>query len=318
MRFVKEKKKLVYSRILQKDETYILDLPESILRTVESKVRFEIYQELAQSDNKPFLTYSEKVEKLLDFTDAYYWFEDQLEFLFPHFTDYGTFLRTFLTNQEFKENATHIITNTPSLGISAIRIQKTNINDFFGSSETERKLNYISKLDKSPYIFFEQEGKEHLIYEDSNGIINVNRLVFIHKSDSDTCELELNEESDGTRRLLHLLPSIIDSIDKSKVYIIDEIDRSMHPILIKELLRLYLSRFSNNSGQMIFTTHESLIMDLNLLRQDEFWFVEKNDKTGSSEMYSLIQFKPRFDKNISKGYLDGKFGAIPFLTNPTW
>lgn len=315
--FEGKKKKLVFSRILEKNEKYRLDIPENQVNSEEDKIRLQVYQEVLTS-GRPLLSIADTVSNLIDFTEAYYWFEEQLEFLFPHFSDNGTFLRLYITDLKFRHKAKEIILNTNGLGITDIKLNEVNVNDFFGASETERKLNYLSKLEDVPFIFFEQEGKEHIIIEGNDGVVNVTSLKFQHSSEKDTYVFELNEESDGTRRLFHLLPSIIDSIDKSKVYIIDEIDRSMHPILIKDLLKLYTKKFQNDSGQMIFTTHESYLMDLNLLRQDEFWFVEKNQKTGSTEMYSLIEFKPRFDLNIRNGYLNGKFGAIPFLSEPNW
>ncbi len=71
----------------------------------------------------------------------------------------------------------------------------------------------------------------------------------------------------------------------------------------------------NTKGQLIFTTHESNLLDLDIFRQDEIWFSEKNNKTGSTQLYSLSDFKPRYDLDIRKGYLKGRFGAIPFLAH---
>jgi hypothetical protein len=71
----------------------------------------------------------------------------------------------------------------------------------------------------------------------------------------------------------------------------------------------------DTKGQLIFTSHESNLLDLNIFRQDEIWFVEKDNKLGESKMYSLSEFKPRYDLNVRKGYLTGRFGAIPFLAN---
>ncbi|NOX45474.1 MAG: AAA family ATPase, partial [Chlorobi bacterium] len=98
------------------------------------------------------------------------------------------------------------------------------------------------------------------------------------------------------------------------VYLIDEIDRSMHPILTKGILDYFLNQLIFSKGQLIVTTHESNLLDLEMFRKDEIWFVEKN-QFGSSSFYSLLEFKPRADKDIKKGYLNGRFGAIPFLSN---
>ena len=85
----------------------------------------------------------------------------------------------------------------------------------------------------------------------------------------------------------------------------------MHPILAKKLLKLYVNN-SVSKSQLIFTTHESHLLDFELLRQDEIWFTEKKID-GSSTFYPLSDFKPREDKNVRLGYLEGRYGGIPFL-----
>jgi len=135
-----------------------------------------------------------------------------------------------------------------------------------------------------------------------------------HLSDKNAfIEFYLNEESDGTNRLLDYIPAFQDMIFRNKVYIIDEMERSIHPLLIKELISKY-SLDNNTKGQLIFTTHESNILDQEILRQDEIWFIEK-DKKGRSDMYPLSEFKEHHTKDIKKGYLNGRYGAIPFLGN---
>lgn len=121
------------------------------------------------------------------------------------------------------------------------------------------------------------------------------------------------EESDGTIRLLDFIPAFKDMVSEKKVYVIDEIERSIHPLLIKELI----NKFSNDdktNGQLIFTTHESNLLDQEIFRQDEIWFVEK-DKNGCSDIYSLSDFKNHHTIDIRKGYLTGRYGSIPFLAN---
>ena len=98
----------------------------------------------------------------------------------------------------------------------------------------------------------------------------------------------------------------------SAVYFIDEIDRSLHPILVKTFLESFLKSCSGGHRQVIVTTHESNLLDLDLLRRDEIWFVEK-DQEGATRLYSLLDFKVRNDLEIRKHYLQGRFGAIPFL-----
>ena len=109
---------------------------------------------------------------------------------------------------------------------------------------------------------------------------------------------------------MDLLPILTVPDDKPRVFIIDELDRSLHPNLCYQLIDEFLS--SPNQNQLIVTTHESNLLTFDLLRRDEIWFVEKN-RQGSSVVYSLEEFTPRYDNDVQKGYLLGRFGAIPFI-----
>lgn len=120
----------------------------------------------------------------------------------------------------------------------------------------------------------------------------------------------LFEESDGTIRLIELFAVLYNRIDKT--FIIDEIDRSLHPLLTYNFIESFLNK--NNKSQLIVTTHEDVLLNFELLRRDEIWFVRKDD-FGNSLLYSLEEFKERFDKNILNAYLDGRYGAIPRLRN---
>lgn len=125
---------------------------------------------------------------------------------------------------------------------------------------------------------------------------------------------EINEESDGTKRLLDFIPACEEIINRDCTVLIDEIDQSIHPVLLQRLLEKIMND-NKTRGQLIFTTHESNLLNLEIFRQDEIWFAEKNKEFGSTVFYSLIEFKPRFDLDIRKGYLKGRFGAIPFLAD---
>ena len=92
--------------------------------------------------------------------------------------------------------------------------------------------------------------------------------------------------------------------------IIGEIDRSLHNKLSRKFLELYYELSKNNKSQIIVTTHETSLLDLDLLRQDEIWFIER-EKDHSSLLYSLNKFKERYDKSVEKEYLLGKYGAVP-------
>ena len=129
----------------------------------------------------------------------------------------------------------------------------------------------------------------------------VSSLKFIHKDNPNSFD-----ESAGTIRVLELISILL---TKDKLFLIDELERSLHPLLVFGLLKIFLN--SKTSNQLIVTTNESKILDFDLVRRDEIWFVEKNNQ--ESKIFSLEEFKDvaRFDLKIDKAYLEGRFGAIP-------
>lgn len=121
----------------------------------------------------------------------------------------------------------------------------------------------------------------------------------------------LDEESDGTIRLLDLLEVLLS--DEEKTYIIDELDRCLHPCLTYKFIETFLSIMREKNIQLIVTTHESRLLDFDLLRRDEIWFVEKR-KTGESDIYSLEEYNTRLDFKIDKAYLEGRYGGVPIFS----
>lgn len=117
------------------------------------------------------------------------------------------------------------------------------------------------------------------------------------------------EESDGTRRLFDLIDILVTKREDT-IFVIDELERSLHPKLTERFLEYFMEAHKNTRMQMLFTTHENSIMNQGLFRRDEIWFVER-DRDNASNIYSLDKFKERYDKDLSKAYLDGRYGAIP-------
>lgn len=144
---------------------------------------------------------------------------------------------------------------------------------------------------------------------------NVRDVVMQHEGPTGSrLPLSLMHESDGTLRLLHLAPSAFDAA-RDVVVVIDELDRSLHALLAREFVLEFLRRAAGRRSQLIFTTHETHLLDQDLLRRDEIWFVEKN-RTGASELFSLDDFRVRNDLRLDRSYLQGRFGAIPPLGKP--
>ena len=121
----------------------------------------------------------------------------------------------------------------------------------------------------------------------------------------------LDEESDGTVRILDLLEILI--AGEGKTYVIDELDRCLHPSLTYKFVENFLKMAEEKNIQLIVTTHESRLMDFDLLRRDEIWFIDKK-KTGESDIYSLEEYNARFDQKIDKAYLEGRYGGVPIFS----
>lgn len=126
--------------------------------------------------------------------------------------------------------------------------------------------------------------------------------------------LDLSEESDGTRKLMSLAPAIESALRTGGILLVDELEREMHPMLVDYILAKFQSKAANpNGAQIVFTTHNTELMNLELLRKDQLYFVDKRDKDGTSELYTISEFSTRTTENIRKGYLVGKYGATPDL-----
>ena len=139
-------------------------------------------------------------------------------------------------------------------------------------------------------------------------------LNFIHKrSDGTTFKVPKSRESSGTIHLLSLLAPIISALKYGKLVVLDEITTSLHTNLSREIINLFSSKESNpNNAQLIFSTHDTNLLSCGVLRRDSIWFAEK-DRDGKTCVYPLTDFKVRKGENIEKGYLQGRFGAIPFI-----
>lgn len=128
--------------------------------------------------------------------------------------------------------------------------------------------------------------------------------------------MDFEEESAGTQIFFILLPFVAIAMDTQRVLIVDELDRGLHPFLVQYIVSIFNNpNINTNGAQLIFNTHDTNLLDLNLLRRDQIWFTEKNSATGSSDLYSLSDFSVRKNENIEKGYLLGRYGAVPFINN---
>ncbi len=126
--------------------------------------------------------------------------------------------------------------------------------------------------------------------------------------------LGLGEESLGTNQLFILGPFLKDALENGSTVVIDEIDKSLHTFIVKHIINMFRNKKINKSGaQLIFTTHATPLLSLSTFRRDQIYFTEKNNETGVSDLYSLDEFSVRKTENIEKGYLLGRYGAIPYI-----
>jgi AAA15 family ATPase/GTPase len=158
-------------------------------------------------------------------------------------------------------------------------------------------------------------NKESYVIQEKAGQLKVLELViFRNDQDNDEIAFELAEESDGTIRIIELIPVLIRLSKAHSVFVIDEIEKSLHVLLVKQLFDFMLNnkkRFENVESQLIASTHEINLLDIKrLFRKDEIWFVNK--KCGKSRVYSLANADVD-DLDIAKRYINGRFGATPFI-----
>ncbi len=161
------------------------------------------------------------------------------------------------------------------------------------------------------------DGKQKVVIEKNiDNEVLFSKILMQPKNAPKEVYFDIEEQSEGTQRLFDFIPILFSLANNSITCIIDEIDRSLHSELSHKLLESFFLATANTESQLIFTTHESSLLDLELLRRDEIWFTEKN-KEGETRMYSLEEFKPRHDTELRKAYLMGRFGAIPFIADPS-
>ena len=128
---------------------------------------------------------------------------------------------------------------------------------------------------------------------------------------TETTEIPLEDESAGTLKMFALYPELQEVLEKGSVFFIDELNARLHPLLVRNFLLTFLNpEINTNHAQLVFTTHDTWQLSNQLLRRDEIWFVER-DAENASNIYSLDRFKERYDKKLSKAYLEGRYGAIP-------
>lgn len=252
------------------------------------------------------------------FADINRWFEEKLVLIFPETRPAGVEI-AFMNDEEFQNEFVRL------LRLFDLGIENVKLEDFDLDAETRiptevkevirQDIRELS-LPRGKHAVIQIPALNIFIFIDENQDPVPKKFMTMHKVEGqdDHARLEIIEESEGTQRLFEIVPALLEltNVDHERVFVIDELDRRLHALLSYKILELFLTRCARQNSQLIVTTHEAGILDLELLRRDEVWFIEKNAK-GVSVIYSLEEFLPRYDKDIRRSYLQGRFGAIPLL-----
>jgi len=264
-------------------------------------------------DNQLFLTNSVS-QKIENFKPIYDWFNDTLELIAPD--------SRFEAFEHFLNEDHHLYAKMNRLiplldtGIVHLRGEEIPFENLPIPKVLETKLK--EELAEGVTVRLTAPSiNERVIVTRKNGELISKKLVTDHlNADGIKIKFEMRQESDGSKRVIDLLPAFLEmsALNSKKVYVIDEVDRSLHTLLIRRLLEAYLSTCSAESrSQLLFTTHNVLMMDQDFLRRDEMWITERDSK-GASSLLSFSEYKDvRNDKDLKKSYLQGRLGGIPHI-----
>ncbi len=254
------------------------------------------------------------IEDLLNVID---WFQNALTVFYPHSKAKGIEFELMSSDNlqtSFVELLAYFDTGISDIGFEEIDIDSVDIPNKLKEKLKEDLLNEKSEK-KYAFITNVSRNNSYIVLKE-DGNLSFRKLMTKHNVyGSETQELfELNDESDGTQRIIDFIPLIIDLLKGNNVFVVDEMERSLHPNLIYDLFDLFLEKSQNINSQLIVASHESSLLTQRLLRKDEIWFVVK-DKNGASHLHSLEEYNIRFDKKIRKDYLSGRYKAIPLIGN---
>lgn len=263
-------------------------------------------------DNQLFLT-SSILLNLAPFRPVYDWFKDRLELVAPD-SRFGPF-------EQFLDES-HPLYSTMN---RMLRLLDTGIAHLGGEDIPfdrvpipERVREDIeSMIKEGETLRLLANENERIVFARRNGEILAKKLVSYHqRADGTEVRFDLKQESDGSQRVIDLLPAFLELSrpGSTKVFVIDELDRSLHTLLTRRLLEGYLSSCSTRTrAQLLMTTHDVLLMDQRLLRRDEMWVAERQPG-GESMLTSFAEYRDvRYDKDLRRSYLQGRLGGIPRL-----
>ena len=293
-------------------------LGECVKLSAPEKSSFAVYSEdFADQDTRLFLTEMNRGKKytdnskLLFFSESFNWIMNNIIVINPNI---GISNTEAYYNDESLENISNLI-QTFDTGVTEIRTKQITVDEMSKMIPTEIVQSIFSHLKMQMQMTnlpgiqmtWRVEGGFFNIRIKENSEPEITTLVLKHGKS--VFDFSFSEESDGTKRLFDLIDMLLTERPDT-LFVVDELERSLHPKLTEHFLKLFMETHADVRMQMVFTTHEDTIMDQNLFRRDEIWFVER-DNDNASKLYSLDRFKERYDKKLSKAYLEGRYGAIP-------
>jgi len=235
-------------------------------------------------------------------TTVYEWFRDQLR-IAPSKEYFQPVTAEMLLDSEEESWLYEFVKDSlkdADLGIVGVNVKKLKFN-----------RNMIKFPEDMP-----NEVREKVLKSVEKKLqLKVEMLHFNTRTNEDV-SLPLEEESDGTQRFFQLLGPWLEAVSNGYTVFIDELEASLHPLLTRELIKFIQDPRNNKTGvQLVFATHDVTLLDPELFRRDQIWFTEK-DKVAGTQLYSMSDYKerkPRKGEAMQKGYLSGRYGAIPIL-----
>lgn len=243
-------------------------------------------------------------------TTVFNWFKNELHFISLSAGDVldSSFTIEMLKEDPVRKEQILKLLKGSDLGIAGIHLEERTVpKDNLDQDQVEQLLSLA-----------QQQLENTIAGQIANvelGEVVQTEVHFKHQSGSSEGVLMgfNSEESAGTRRLFSLVGPWLDILRNGHTAFIDEIETSLHPVLVRELLKLLFCDKNNPKGaQIVFTTHNPVLLDTSLIRRDQVWFTEKTP-VGSTHLYPLTDYKPRKNEALAKGYLAGRYGAIPFI-----
>ena len=236
------------------------------------------------------------------------WFDDELVIVGLH--SFNPSLISIFKNSKRVRSFASELFNAIDLGISGVDVQTENFEDWVNTHDTGRlPMDKVRQM-RSGVLSEVVDFRNTRAISVEKSVQKISQMMFEQFGKGDfSRQMDIQAQSDGTVRLLSLVPALYDAVKGGKTVVIDELDHSIHPHLVRELVRYFSSH--KTTGQLLFTTHQTCLLNQEFIRTDEVWLVEKKD--GASRMYSLNDFKIHNTINIENGYMEGRYGAIPFI-----